>query len=110
MRMADGNAIADATDGVPGSAFAGSTHFGVAMGTTGGEGAISFSGSPWINQANAQADIFRGIPSTGIVVAQRTNAQNNDPVTATFAAASTTNAPPAPGAYSGAVRVVVSAI
>ncbi len=92
-------------------AVAGGTHFGVAMGdpAADNEGAVSYTGSPWLNGAQ-QGEVFAGIPTSGMVVAERSGAQTNDPFTATFAVASTAAAQPAAGAYAGTVRIVASAL
>jgi hypothetical protein len=96
---------------VPASAVASATHFGVAMGNpaSDNESAVSFPGSPWV-AAGQQGELFSGIPTTGMVIAERGTPQTNDPFTATFAAAAIASQPPAPGSYSGTVRVVASAI
>jgi hypothetical protein len=96
---------------VASSAVDDSTHFGVAMGdpAADGEGAVSFTGSPWVT-GGQQGEVFAGIPTTGMVVAERSSAQTADPFTATFAAASVASAQPTAGSYAGTVRIVASAI
>lgn len=113
VMRSSGSTIADMPDtAIPASAVDDATQFGVAMGdpATDGEGAVSFPGSPWVTASGQQGELFRGIPSGGMIVAQRTSAQANDPLTATFAAASVTSAPPAAGSYSGTVSLVASAL
>lgn len=97
---------------IPATAVDDATHFGVAMGDAAadGEGAVAFGGSPWITAAGQQGELFRSVPTGGMVVAQRTAPQSNDPVTATFAAASLATTPPTPGAYSGTIQLVASAL
>jgi len=87
------------------------TQFGVAMGNPAAddEAAVSFAGSPWVN-GGQQGELFSGIPTAGMVVAERTSAQSNDPFTATFAVAAVASQQPAAGSYAGTVRVVASAI
>lgn len=96
---------------VPASAVDDATHFGVAMGdpAADNEGAVSYVGSPWVT-GGQQGEMFSGIPTTGMVVAERTSAQTADPFTATFAAASVASAQPAAGSYAGTVRIVASAL
>ena len=112
LRSSGGN-IADMPGApIPATAVDDATHFGVAMGDAGsdGEGAVSFGGSPWITSAGQQGELFRSVPTGGMIVAQRTSPQSSDPVMATFAAASIAGSPPAPGAYSGTVQVIASAL
>ncbi|MCW2922297.1 MAG: hypothetical protein JWL76_2171 [Thermoleophilia bacterium] len=108
-----GSTIADMSTGplVAASAVDDATHFGVAMGdpAADNEGAVSYTGSPWVT-GGQQGELFSGIPTSGMVVAERTSAQTADPFTATFAAASVASAQPAPGSYAGTVRVVASAL
>ena len=95
----------------PASAVDDATHFGVAMGdpATDAEGAVAYSGSPWVT-GGQQGELFSGIPATGMVVAERSSAQTSDPFTATFAVAAIASAQPAPGSYAGTVRIVASAL
>ena len=110
---ASGSTIADMSTGplVPASAVDDSTHFGVAMGdpAADSEGAVSYTGSPWVT-GGQQGELFSGIPTTGMVVAERTSAQTADPFTATFAATSTASAQPPSGSYAGTIRLVASAL
>jgi hypothetical protein len=87
------------------------THFGVAMGdgATDAEGAVNYAGSPWVT-GGQQAELYSGIPAAGMDVCRRMTAQNDDPCTATFAAASISSQPPTPGSYAGTVRMVASAL
>jgi hypothetical protein len=97
---------------VPAAAVKDATHFGVALGdpVADNESAVAFPGSPWVTAGGQQGELFGGIPTTGMVVAERSTPQANDPFTATFAAAAIASQPPAPGAYSGTVRIVASAL
>lgn len=97
---------------VPAAAVDDATHFGVAMGdpAADNEAAVSFPSSPWVTATGQQGELFSGIPTAGMVVAERGTAQANDPFTATFAAASTAEQQPAAGSYAGTVRLVASAI
>ncbi len=96
---------------LPASSVDDATHFGVAMGdpAADNEGAVSYTGSPWVT-GGQQGELFSGIPTTDIVIAERTSAQTADPFTATFAAASVASAQPAAGSYAGTVRIVASAL
>lgn len=97
---------------VPAAAVDDATHFGVAMGNPAAddEKAVSFPSSPWVTAEGQQGELFSGIPTSGMVVAERGSARANDPFTATFAAASVASQQPAAGAYAGTVRLVASAI
>jgi hypothetical protein len=97
---------------VPAAAVDDSTHFGVAMGNpaTSNESAVSYGGSPWVLGDGTQGAVFSGIPTGGMVIAERTTAQANDPFTATFAVAAIAGQQPAPGSYAGTVRIVASAL
>lgn len=97
---------------VPAGSVDDATHFGVAMGdpTADNESAVSYAASPWVTAGGQQGELFTGIPVGGMVVAQRGTPQTNDPVTATFAAASIASQQPAPGSYAGTVRIVAAAI
>lgn len=88
------------------------TGFGVAMGnaTDDDEGAVAYSGSPWIGAGGAQGELYSGIPVSGVLVAQRTGPRSNDAITASFAASSVVGSQPDPGSYSGTVRVTASAL
>lgn len=112
MRSSAGT-IADMPDTpISASAVAGSTHFGVAMGnpSTNNETSVSFAGSPWVTSSGQQGSLFRSVPVSGMVVAQKTAPATNEPFTATFAAASIVKAIPPTGAYSGNVSVVASTL
>jgi hypothetical protein len=108
-----GSTIPDMSTGplVPAGAVDDATHFGVAMGdpAADNEGAVSYTGSPWVT-GGQQGELFSGIPASGMVVAERTGARTADPFTATFAVASVASAQPASGSYAGTVRVVASAL
>ncbi len=97
---------------VPASGVKDATHFGVAMGdpAADNESAVAYAGSPWLTGGGQQGELFSGIPTTGMVVAERATPQTNDPFTATFAAAAIASQPPAPGSYAGTVRIVASAL
>lgn len=97
---------------VPASSVKDATHFGVAMGdpAADNEGAVAFSGSPWVTGGGQQGELFRGIPTGGMLVAQRTTPQANDPITATFAVAAIPAQQPTPGSYAGTIRLVASAL
>lgn len=96
---------------VPAASVDDATHFGVAMGNpaSDNESAVSFPGSPWVANGQ-QGELFSGIPTTGMVIAERGTPQTNDAFTATFAAAAIASQAPAAGSYSGTVRVIASAI
>lgn len=108
-----GGTIPDMPTGtlVPAGSVDDGTFFGVAMGDphADNEGAVAFAGSPWVT-GGQQGELFSGIPASGMVVAERSGAQTNDPFTATFAAASAAGQQPAPGSYAGTVRIVASII
>lgn len=114
LRTAEG-AIPDmsTTSLLPAEEVAKGTHFGVALGdaATDAEAAVSFPGSPWVVNGQ-QAERFSGIPAdgAGMLVAERTSAQNGDAFTATFAAAAVAGKQPPTGAYDGTVRVTASII
>ncbi|MCW2922779.1 MAG: hypothetical protein JWM98_183 [Thermoleophilia bacterium] len=94
---------------VPASGVDDATQFGVAMGDAGSDGENAIP-TAWETSTGQQGELFTGIPTAGMVVAERTTPQTNDPFTATFAAASVASAQPAPGAYAGTVRLVASAL
>lgn len=108
-----GSSIPDmsTTTTIPATSVDDATHFGVAMGDSGtdAEGAVSYTGSPWVS-GGQQGEVFGGIPTTGMVVAERTSAQSNDPFTATFAVAAIAGAQPPVGTYAGTLRVTASAL
>lgn len=112
LRSADGT-IADMATGplVPAASVDDGTHFGVAMGdpAADNEGAVAYPASPWVT-GGQQGELFSGIPTSGMVVAERSAPQTNDPFTATFAAASIAGQQPTPGSYAGLVRLVASII
>ncbi len=89
---------------VPATGVDDATHFGVAMGdeASDAEGSIPAS---WETGTGGQGELFSGIPTAGMVVAERTTPQTNDPFTATFAVASVAGQQPAPGSYAGTVLV-----
>jgi hypothetical protein len=109
-----GGSIADMQTSplVPATAVDDATHFGVAMGdpATDNESAVDFVGSPWVTSGGQQGELYSGIPTSGIKVAERTTPQTNDPFTATFAAASIASQQPAPGAYASSLRLTASII
>lgn len=94
---------------VPAASVDDATHFGVALGdpVADNESAVP---SSWATATGAQGELFSGIPTTGLVVAERVTPQTNDPFTATFAVAAVAGQQPAAGSYAGTVRVVASAI
>src|SRR5690606_17351455 len=104
--------IPDMSSFVPASSVQDATHFGVAMGdaASDGEGADASTGLPWVTASGQHGERFTGIPTGGMIVAERNAAATNDPFTATFAVASTPAAPPASGTYAGLVRLVASII
>lgn len=112
LRSADGT-IPDmsTTSLVPAAAVDEGTHFGVAIGdpSADNEGAVAYPGSPWI-AGGQHGELFSGVPTGGMVVAERSTAQSDDPFTATFAAASIAGQQPTPGSYAGTVRLVASVI
>ena len=87
------------------------TQFGVALGdaATDSEASVNFALSPWVT-GGQQGELFRGVPTSSMVVAQRTSPQTNDPFTVTFAVASTTGQQPPAGAYAGTVQLTASVI
>ena len=97
---------------VPAASVAGGTHVGVAMGdpAADNQSAVSYAGSPWVTGGGQQGELFRGIGTTPFIIATRATPQTNDPFTATFAAAATAGAQPAPGEYAGTVRIIASAL
>jgi hypothetical protein len=113
LLRSSGSTIADMQSSplVPAAAVDDATHFGVAMGdpAADNQSAVDFPGSPWV-KGGRQGELFSGIPTAGMVIAQRAIPQTSDPFTATFAAASIASQPPAPGAYAGTVRIVASAL
>jgi hypothetical protein len=114
LLRSSGSTIADMQTSaplVPAAAVDDATHFGVAMGdpAADNQSAVDFPGSPWV-ASGQQGELFSGIPTAGMVVAERAIPQTNDPFTATFAAASIASQPPAPGSYAGTVRIVASAL
>jgi len=94
---------------VPAAAVDDATHFGVAMGdeASDGEGSIP---AAFETASGQQGEMFSGIPATGMVVAERTTPQTNDPFTTTFAVASVAGQQPAPGSYAGTIRLVASVL
>lgn len=96
----------------PAAAVDTATQFGVAAGDpeSDNQASVSFGGSPWESTSGQQGELFRGIPSTGIVVAQRTTPQVNDPFSLTFAAASVFSDQPKNGEYTGLLRLTASTI
>ena len=97
---------------VPQSSVDDATHFGVAAGdaATDAQGSVSYAGSPFVSSGQ-QGELFLGVPSGSQVdVARRTGPQANDPFTLTFAAASISSSPPAPGSYAGTVRLTAAVI
>jgi len=111
-----GGSIADmpAAAPIPASAVDDSTHMGVAVGDGGAdnEGAVSYPASPWVTSGGQQGELFAGVPTSnpGLIVAQRTTAQTNDPFTVTFAVASVAGQQPPAGAYAGTVELTASTI
>ena len=113
LLRSSGSTIADMQSSplVPAASVDDATHFGVALGdaVADNEGAVDFAGSPWVS-GGQQGELYSGIPTGGMVVAERTTPQADDPFTASFAVASVAGQQPAPGSYSGTVRVVASII
>lgn len=97
---------------VPAASVPDATQFGVAIGdpATDSEAAVAFTGSPWVTSGGQQGELFSGIPSTGMVIAQQTAPVSNDPFTATFAVAAVAGQQPLPGSYGGTVRLVATAL
>jgi hypothetical protein len=114
LQASGGGSIADMQTSplVPASGVDDATHFGVAMGdpAADNETAVDYTASPWVTSGGQQGELFSGIPPTGIKIAESTSSQNNDPFTATFAAASIVNQQPTPGAYAGTLRLTASII
>ncbi|MCW2949392.1 MAG: hypothetical protein JWN41_405 [Thermoleophilia bacterium] len=97
---------------IPASAVDKATHAGIAVGdpTTDGEASVSFAGSPWVTASGQQGELFRGVPTAGLVVAQRTTPQLDDPVTITIAAASVPSSLPPAGGLDATLSVIASAL
>lgn len=96
----------------PAAAVPNSTHAGIAVGDpiADAEGAVAFPGSPWVTASGQQGELFRGVPSSGMIVAERTSAQLNDPFTLTLVAASTPSAQPPAGSMAGTINLVASSL
>jgi hypothetical protein len=113
LLRSSGGSIADMQTSplVPAGSVDDATHFGVAMGDAAADNqsAVDFPGSPWVNGAQ-QGELFSGIPVAGMVVAERSTPQTNDPFTATFAVAAIASQQPAPGSYAGTVRITAGII
>jgi hypothetical protein len=97
---------------VPASAVDDATHFGVALGdaASDNQAAVDFPGSPWVTATSQPGELFSGITTSAMKIAERTTPQSNDPFTLTFAAASIASQPPAPGSYAGTANLVASVI
>lgn len=108
------NSIADmqSTPMVPATAVDDATHFGVAMGNPAADNevAVAYVGSPWVTAGSQQGELFRGIPTVNMLIAEHGSAQTNDPLTATFAVAAVPGTQPAPGAYAGTLTLTALAI
>jgi hypothetical protein len=96
----------------PAAAVPNATQAGIAVGdpSSDAEGSVAFPGSPWVTAGGQQGELFRGVPTVGMVVAQRTSAQTNDPFTLTLTAASVPSAQPPAGSLAGSINLVASAI
>ncbi|MBC7461291.1 MAG: hypothetical protein H7287_08005 [Thermoleophilia bacterium] len=97
---------------VPASAVPNSTHAGIAVGDpiADNQASVNYPGSPWVTSAGAQGELFRGVPTTSIVVAQRTTAQVGDPVSISLAAAQVPSALAPSGSLTASLSIIASAL